>query len=146
MRFVLVLIAVAGCRPPGYGKEVGEDAGVDGIDGMVRPDSGQEIDGAIDDADAAPITCDKTFRVEGQQSATSVWVSGDFVGWAGTPEDGAIALSLGGDGAWSGTRTFDAGVYQYKLVLDGSTWIVDPANPDTVDDGLGGQNSVYRCP
>ncbi len=38
---------------------------------------------------------------------------------------------------------------QYKLVLDGTTWITDPANPNQVDDGFGGFNSVFSgitCP
>jgi hypothetical protein len=143
MRLAFVLLFVVACRPPGYGKEGGEpDAGVDAGD-VADPDAAAPSPDAAPDAEA--VTCEKTFRLEGHEAATSVWVTGDFTGWAGTPADGAIALALGGDGAWSGNRTFDAGMYQYKLILDGSTWIVDPANPETIDDGLGGQNSVLRC-
>lgn len=34
---------------------------------------------------------------------------------------------------------------QYKFVLDGTKWINDPANPDTVSDGVGGFNSVRKA-
>jgi len=30
----------------------------------------------------------------------------------------------------------------YKLLLDGETWVDDPANPRKVRDGQGGYNSV----
>jgi hypothetical protein len=142
---MLAMVALAACRPPGYGKESDVDAG--------GPDAELAIDAAVSDAaaidagpDAAPVTCTKTFTLEGRASATSVWVSGDFVGWAGNPDDGAIALALGGDGVWSGNRTFAAGVYQYKLVVDSSEWITDPSNPETITDENGNTNSVYRCP
>ena len=58
---------------------------------------------------------------------------------------GAIALTLGTDGAWTGQHTFAAGVYQYKFIVDASQWIADPTNPNGIDDGLGGRNSLYTC-
>ncbi|MBL9028214.1 MAG: hypothetical protein JNL21_38835 [Myxococcales bacterium] len=55
------------------------------------------------------------------------------------------------DGAtWK--ATFDvswATDFQYKFVLDGTSWIADPNNPNQVDDGFGGKNSVFSgitCP
>jgi len=33
---------------------------------------------------------------------------------------------------------------QYKLRINGDMWIADPDNPDTVDDGFGGVNSVIQ--
>jgi hypothetical protein len=141
---VLVITAIwlAACRPPGYGEEPDTDAGpgpdaAPGIDAAPAPDAGP---------DAAPVTCEASFRLEGHGTAASVWLTGDFVGWAGNPGDGAVALVLGGDGVWTGARTFDEGTYVYKFIVDGTSWIADPANPDTVDDGFGGVNSVYRCP
>lgn len=134
----MLLCALIACRPPGYG-DPAPDATPDSPDARITPD-------AAPSPDATPISCDNTFRLEGYSTSTSVWVSGDFVGWAGTPADGALALTLGGDGAWTGTHTFAGGTYQYKLIIDGSTWIADPANPNTVPDGVGGSNSVYVCP
>ena len=44
---------------------------------------------------AVAVTCEGSFRLEGYERAASVWLTGDFVAWAGTPEDGAVALALG---------------------------------------------------
>lgn len=137
MRWLLIL-ALAGCYPPGYGKDDPEpDAGVDA--GGDQPDAGP------DSPDAAPASCAASFRLEGHGGAATVWLTGDFVAWAGTPEAGAVALTLGGDAAWTGSRDFAAGSYLYKFIVDGSSWIADPGNPNSVDDGFGGTNSVYAC-
>jgi len=142
VRLAIVVILLAACRPPGYG-ESEADAGADAA-AAPAPDAAAGPDGAPA-VDAALVTCDAAFRLEGYPDATSVWLTGDFVGWAGSPDDGAVALVLGGDGAWTATRSFDAGTYVYKFIVDGTSWIADPGNPDTVDDGFGGINSLYVC-
>jgi AMP-activated protein kinase-like protein len=129
---LLVCLALAACRPPGYGKGGGDDG---------APDAGR-ADAAID---AAATSCDHGFRLDGHGSASSVWLTGTFTMWGGDPAHGAIALALGTDGGWTVTHTFDVGVHQYKFIVDGSSWIPDPANPNTIDDGFGGKNSVYTC-
>lgn len=139
MRLAMFVILLAACRPPGYGEGPDTDAGADAA---AAADAGPAADAA---PDAEPVTCEGSFRLEGHGGAASVWLTGDFVGWAGNPGDGAVALVLGLDGAWTGGRTFDAGTYAYKFIVDGTSWIADPANPETVDDGFGGVNSVYRC-
>jgi glycosidase len=49
------------------------------------------------------------------------------------------------NGVWSGTVPVPwNGDVQYKLVLNGNNWITDPANPDTIDDGSGNVNSLYK--
>lgn len=70
---------------------------------------------------------------------TSVEVRGDFgdntwnVGVAMTKQNGV----------WSAfTKVPWNKQFQYKFVVDGSMWINDPANPNTVDDGFGGKNSL----
>jgi hypothetical protein len=89
--------------------------------------------------DAPP--CDQvTFTYEGA-AATSVWVTGSFTSWATMPP-GARALVNGGAGRWSLTTRVGAGRHIYKLVLDGTRWIADPANPVREVDGFGGHNSV----
>ncbi len=134
---VLLIVALAGCYPPGYGKdEPAPDAG---------PDASAAPDGEPVAPDGAPAQCEGSFRLEGHDTAATVWLTGDFVAWAGMPSAGAVELTLGGDGAWTGARTFDAGSYLYKFIVDGSSWIADPGNPNSVDDGFGGQNSVYAC-
>jgi hypothetical protein len=132
---VLVVIALAACRPPGWGRGDGTD-----IDAAMAGPDGPGPDGAID----AAATCTKAFRLDGHSIASSVSLTGSFTGWAASPP-AAIAFTLGNDGAWTGSHTFAVGLHQYKFVVSGNQWIADPTNPDRADDGLGGQNSVYTC-
>jgi hypothetical protein len=85
------------------------------------------------------------FRLDGHGTAQSVWLTGDFVSWGVDPSHGAIPFTLGIDGGWTLTHAFAAGTIQYKLIIDGSQWIADPTNPDQIDDGFGGKNSLYTC-
>jgi hypothetical protein len=136
---IVALVLVCACRPPGWGKE-------------DKPDAGDEamVDGGSGSGDSQPdsalaTTCDQTFRLEGYGSASSVVLTGTFTGWAATPGAGALPFTKGLDDAWTVTHTLDAGTYQYKFIVDGSNWILDPANPFTTDDGMGHTNSVYTC-
>lgn len=134
---VCLLLVLAACRPPGYGKDPHPDAApADGSGG-----SAQVPDAAIDAAPAA--VCNHAFRLDGHGTASQVLLTGDFVQWAAMPP-GAIAFTLGGDGAWTGTYPFQQGTWQYKFIVDGS-YILDPTNQMTVDDGMGHTNSVYTC-
>lgn len=137
MRSLVVLVLLlAGCHPPGYGKDdPAPDAG--------GPDAGASPDAGEDAPDAAPAECAAAFSLEGHGGASTVWLTGDFIAWAGTSPP-AIALALDA-GTWTATHTLAAGSYQYKFIVDGSSWIADPSNPTSVDDGFGGTNSVYTC-
>ena len=136
MRLALVVLLLAACRPPGYGK--GGGGGDDAV----------EVDAAVAMPDApktpdAPQVCTKAFRLEGHGSAGAVLLTGSFTSWAGTAPP-AIAMTKGLDGVWTGTADVMAGANQYKFIVDGN-WIVDPGNPDQMDDGFGGKNSVITC-
>jgi hypothetical protein len=135
VRLVVLAILLAGCRPPGYGNEPEPDAAVDGSMMLA-------VDAAID---GATLGCDHAFRVDGHATAASVWLTGTMVNWAGDPQGGAIAFTLGTDGAWTGSYKFAAGTHQYKLIVNGNDWILDPTNPNTADDGMGHTNNVYTC-
>ena len=70
--------------------------------------------------------------------AQKVAVAGAFNGWSadknmltGPDETGSYGLDL----------PLDAGRHSYKLVVNGK-WILDPANSETEDNGLGDRNSV----
>ena len=136
VRFLVVatFVGLAACRPPGYGKEPPPDA--------PEADAGATADAAID---SATLVCDHAFRLDGYATASSVWLTGSFIDWAGNPQSGAVAFMLGTDGAWTGSYAFEAGTHQYKLIVNGSDWILDPTNPNTVDDGMGHTNNVYTC-
>ncbi|MCX6247836.1 MAG: alpha-amylase family glycosyl hydrolase [Bacteroidetes bacterium] len=47
------------------------------------------------------------------------------------------------DGIWQTDLLLFPGKYQYKLVVD-KKWILDPGNPESVDNNIGGVNSVLR--
>jgi len=139
MRFgLLFVVVVAACRPPGYGKEPTVDAADSTVDGSPSTTD------AAKDAPAA-LTCQHAFRLDGHATDSSVWLTGSMVNWAGTPPAGAIAFVLGNDGAWTGSYAFEAGTHQYKFVVNGTDWILDPTNSNTADDGMGHTNSVYTC-
>ena len=73
----------------------------------------------------------------------SVHVAGSFNGWPGTIAAGGWPLDYDpATDSWSGTFDIEAGSHEYKLVIDETTWIADPTNPQTVPDGVGGSNSV----
>lgn len=46
------------------------------------------------------------------------------------------------DGIWSLVVKLPPGRYQYKFVIDEAHWKEDPNNPQRVDDGYGGNNSL----
>jgi 1,4-alpha-glucan branching enzyme len=60
--------------------------------------------------------------------------TGSFLVGAMTDEDG--------DGIWTRTERLGPGRFQYKFVIDGVTWKQDPNNPNRIDDGFGGSNSL----
>ncbi len=76
-------------------------------------------------------------------AATSMAVAGDFNGWnpAGSNLAQASASTL-----WHRSIVFEPEArLDYKLVRNGSEWILDPANPNTVSGGFG-PNSELAMP
>lgn len=71
--------------------------------------------------------------------ARSVSLAADFTGWD------AESVRLSKDprsGEWEVTIPLRKGQgYFYNFVIDGETWVVDPAAPRALDDGLGGRAS-----
>lgn len=68
----------------------------------------------------------------------SVAIAGAFNDW--NPDQGALKYK---DGSWQGDFVLDPGAYQYQIVVDGA-WMLDPGNPETVANNLGGFNSLKR--
>lgn len=133
-----VLCFAAACYGPGNpAGDGGPDAGDPGFD--AGPDGGGDTGG-----DSGPVhPCgETTFRYRPTGAVGGILVSGSFNGWAASEAAGAYAMSdPDQDGEWSVTRVLAPGTHQYKFIVDGS-WIPDPGNPDQVDDGYGGKNSV----
>ena len=71
-------------------------------------------------------------------SAKSVAIAGSFNRW--NPESGRLS---GPDkkGLWEITLPLPEGRYEYRFVVNDSEWVLDPSVP-SVDDGLGGKNSI----
>ncbi|MGC4114217.1 MAG: alpha-amylase family glycosyl hydrolase [Myxococcales bacterium] len=110
--------------------------------GVVNPgpDAGQDPG-----PDAGPAVCPEaqrlcghTFSYQGNGSEKSVVVKGTFDIW-GT----GVALVKGASNLWSADvpLAWNTKVL-YKLLVDGTKWMADPANPKTENDGMGGVNSV----
>ena len=132
MRLLALVLLVTACHPPGYDRH--------DIDAPPAP-----IDVAAQLADAAAATCIHAFRLDGHAAAQTVWLSGDFVHWGANPSAGALVMTRDAGGGWNGSYALTAGPHQYKFILDANTWIMDPTNPMTVDDGMGNVNSLYTC-
>lgn len=82
------------------------------------------------------------FKPDGGSRDKQIHVAGNFNGW--TPSDPRYRLTDDdGDGTWSVTVPLPAGTYQYKYVIDGTTWIQDPYAPSTAPDGFGGRNGQF---
>ena len=78
-----------------------------------------------------------TFDPKGKDYKT-VAMAGNFNGW--TP--GNTTFEQDGD-VWKSTVNLNPGAYQYQYVLDG-TWVLDPNNPASIDNNVGGFNSVLK--
>ncbi len=138
VRWIAVaVLGLTACEPPGYGRH-DVDAATGSADAAKVPTD------AAPDSPAVQV-CDHAFRLDGHGTDQSVWLTGDFVKWAGDPASGAVPFTLGADGGWTGDYKFTQGTYQYKFIINGTQWITDPTDPNTVPDGFGGTNSVYTC-
>lgn len=81
------------------------------------------------------------FSLEAPQ-AQSVFLAGDFSSWA----EGALRLDrVEGSGTWELSLKLKRGrAYLYNFIIDGDTWLTDPAQPSVLDDGFGGSSSSLR--
>lgn len=111
---------------------------------VVPPDVSYEYDEAyvsysLGTSSRLNVEAEHAFELAGYESAKAVYVTGSFADWNPT----AHPLAKGDDGVWRATVRVEVGKHLYKFVVDG-TWIADPANDETVDDGYGGTNSVFE--
>jgi len=75
----------------------------------------------------------------GRKRCRKVELAGQINDW--TPSRTPLQFH---DGIWETTLLLFPGNYQYQVVADG-TWMLDPANPDSASNGIGGYNSVLRA-
>ncbi len=70
--------------------------------------------------------------------ATSVAVAGEFNQW----QPGSAPMFKDLDGVWRLTLKLAPGTYEYKFVVNGHSWVEDPANTRRVPNAQGSMNSV----
>ena len=70
--------------------------------------------------------------------ANAVFVAGNFNNWSTS----AMPMQFV-DGVWQIAVALEPGSYQYKFVINGTTWKEDPEAPSYVDDGYGGRNGAF---
>jgi hypothetical protein len=107
-----------------------------------------DVGDAGDAGDATDFCAPYTFTYDPKgRELNSVHVGGSFNGFPKTIAAGGWPLAKTG-ATWTLTRDLPAGRNLYKLVLNESEWILDPANPNTVPDGHGNTNSFIdsTCP
>jgi hypothetical protein len=75
-----------------------------------------------------------------EQARHSVVLLGDFNGWSRDQD----SLHLDDDGVWRLIRPVPPGLYQYKFLVDGEHYVLDPGNPVRVENfDRSSQNSAF---
>ncbi|NTW31308.1 MAG: alpha-amylase [Bacteroidetes bacterium] len=69
---------------------------------------------------------------------SKIQIAGEFNNWNPTSSNFVFE-----NGKWRKDLFLDQGTYQYQLVVD-EKWILDPANPDSSDNNIGGYNSLLK--
>jgi hypothetical protein len=73
--------------------------------------------------------------------ANHIALAGDFNGWS----HDAITLDHVGNGIWkTEIPNLPNGIYRYKFVIDGHSWIEDVSNPFRELDNFNGFNSLLK--
>ena len=73
--------------------------------------------------------------------ARRVALVGDFNGWA---REGTLMSDPDENGVWTVSVPLQPGRYQYKFLVDGKQWVVEPDAPAYHPDGFGGRNSLLE--
>ena len=89
---------------------------------------------------SVPSAAVEVLFVHNAPGAGEVYVAGSFNGWK------AYDLAMTKKGPfWAVAVDLEPGTHQYKFVVDGA-WTQDAANPNGIEDGYGGLNSVVTVP
>lgn len=91
-----------------------------------------------------PKACDEQnfFLADSTNRYRDVRLAGEFTEW----ENAALTMERLDDSRWWVRARLENGVYQYKFIVTDAngneTWISDPDAEESINDGLGGANSV----
>jgi hypothetical protein len=81
------------------------------------------------------------FKPDGSSKGKKIYLAGNFNDWK--PDNPQYLMTDDGSGTFTISVKLPPGTYQYKYVLDGSTWIKDPYSPGDAPDGFGGRNGKF---
>lgn len=81
------------------------------------------------------------FKPDGTSKGKKIYLAGNFNDWK--PDNPQYLMTDDGSGTFSITVKLPPGTYQYKYVLDGTTWVKDPYSPGDAPDGFGGRNGKF---
>jgi len=84
-------------------------------------------------------TIEVDFTYPGTKKGNDIYVMGYFNDW----NRNSHKLSKGDDNNWHRKLYLKPGSYEYKFVADKSE-VLDPMNPDSVANGIGGFNSIFE--
>jgi enterochelin esterase-like enzyme len=113
------------------------------VNSLPENDRQAKTDSFMNATPAFPVTesdtlCNFIYKGTGQ----NVKIAGDFTGW--NPDKPMIKIT--GTDFWYCSTHFESDArLDYKYVLNGSNWILDPENPNTCTGGYG-PNSELRMP
>jgi enterochelin esterase family protein len=107
-------------------------------------DKAAVVDSFMNAAPAFPYIEEATAYFIYRGTADDILAVGDFNGW--NPGAGYTMENLSGTDFWYAGRVFELNArLDYKYILNGSDWILDPHNPNTVAGGFG-PNSELSMP
>ena len=84
---------------------------------------------------------DVVFEYKAPVKVNEVYLTGDFADWNANAHKMTYYEA---EDIYRIKLSFDEGKYLYKFVVNGTDWKYDVNNPDKVDDGHGGSNSVLK--
>ncbi len=116
---------------------------LDRVNNAIYPDRPGIVDSFLAAVPSIPFVEDSVAHFLYRGAVTSVTVPGDANGWdiASFP-----MVKLSSTDLWYVSQTFERDArLDYKFVLNGSNWILDPRNPHTVSGGFG-PNSELAMP
>ncbi|MBO6792521.1 MAG: esterase family protein [Balneolaceae bacterium] len=97
-------------------------------------------------ADQIPFTSDSTVIFLYKGDAESVRWNGDFNSWGGNKSIQIIGERVGESDLWTASTTFPTDArLDYKITVNETDWMLDPANPNQQWSGFG-PNSELRMP
>ena len=107
--------------------------------GEVTPGNADKIEFVTPDTLMKKGGLPHEFVYRADKKLDSVSVAGQFNGW----DKSANPLAVDADGlTWRVTLPLTTGAYQYKFVVNGDTWILDPAARKTFTEADGNANSL----